>query len=59
MTRSKSLARIGFTYTRKSKSHYLVEEMVRNWWEQKNAYLLDDDRYSLGKALFYFYVHAD
>jgi len=24
----KSLARIGFTYTRKSKSHYLVEEMV-------------------------------
>jgi len=34
MTRSvpgnvrKSLARIGFTYTRKSKAHYLVEEMV-------------------------------
>jgi len=93
MTRSvpgnvrKSLARIGFTYTRKSKSHHLVEEMVeagfsclraeditdlvRNWWEQKRqvcsspleessyAYLLDDDRYSLGKALFYFYVHAE
>lgn len=93
MTRSvpgnvrKSLARIGFTYTRKSKSHHLVEEMVesgfscfraeditdlvRNWWEQKRqvcsspleessyAYLLDDDRYSLGKALFYFYVHSE
>ncbi|HAR40706.1 MAG TPA: hypothetical protein DCR68_05095 [Coprothermobacter sp.] len=57
MTRSvpgnvrKSLARIGFTYTKKSKSHHLVEEMVEagfscfraeditdlvwNWWEQK------------------------
>lgn len=83
----KSLSRIGFTYTRKSKTHHLVEEMaeagfsclraeditdlVRNWWEQKRqscsspleessyAYLLDDDRYSLGKALFYVYVRAE
>jgi len=27
--------------------------------ESSYAYLLDDDRYSLGKALFYFYVHAE